>query len=178
MVEATEDLVTEIESGGNGLIQTRAEFRFACSHAADSAVQIVDRLARMVGAVAILESLPLERCGRDVQAAAKHIAMSPNNYIVAGRLTLGLARLSARFSASVKGRPPGKSSTPQCPLRGYLSRAMLCPVWVGCRLARLQRERPLSAKAVANCSDLRSLSPAPDQFTIRTHRAQTRMSAE
>jgi hypothetical protein len=32
----------------------------------------------------------LERSVRDVHAATKHVAMTPNNYIVAGRLTLGL----------------------------------------------------------------------------------------
>ena len=97
LVEAMDDLVAKIESGDDGLVQARAAFRLACSHATDSAVQIVDRLARMVGAVAILESFPLERCVRDVHAAAKHIAMSPNNYVVAGRLALGLEPLNGRF---------------------------------------------------------------------------------
>lgn len=97
LVEAMRDLVAELESGGDGLVQARASLRLACSHAADSAVEIVDRLARMVGAVSILESLPLERCVRDVHAAAKHIAMSPNNYVVAGRLALGLEPLNTRF---------------------------------------------------------------------------------
>ncbi len=97
LVETMGDLVAELESGGDGLIQARASLRLACSHAADSAVEIVDRLARMVGAVSILESLPLERCVRDVHAATKHIAMSPNNYLVSGRLALGLEPLSARF---------------------------------------------------------------------------------
>lgn len=97
LVEAMGDLITQVEAGGDGLVQARATFRLACSHAGDSAVQIVDRLARMVGAVAILESLPLERCVRDVHAAAKHIAMSPNNYVIAGRLALGLEPLNGRF---------------------------------------------------------------------------------
>ena len=97
LVEAMDDLVAEIESGGDGLVEARAALRLACSHAADAAVQIVDRLARMVGAVAILESLPVERCVRDVHAAAKHIAMSPNNYVIAGRLALGLEPLNAQF---------------------------------------------------------------------------------
>lgn len=96
LVEAMETLVAETDSGDDyALAEARAVFRLACSHAADSAVQIVDRLARIVGAVSILESLPLERCVRDVHAAAKHIAMNPNNYILAGRLALGLEPLNA-----------------------------------------------------------------------------------
>ena len=95
LVEAMDTLIAETDSGDNGLVEARAIFRLACSHAADSAVQIVDRLARIVGAVAILESLPLERCVRDVHAAAKHTAMNPNNYILSGRLALGLEPLNA-----------------------------------------------------------------------------------
>ena len=88
--EAMRDLVAQIESGGDGSIELQASLRLACSHAADSAVEVVNRLARIVGAVSILECMPLERCVRDVNAAAKHIAMNPNNYIVAGRIALGL----------------------------------------------------------------------------------------
>jgi hypothetical protein len=32
----------------------------------------------------------LERSVRDVHAATKHVAMTPNSYVVAGRLRLGL----------------------------------------------------------------------------------------
>jgi hypothetical protein len=39
---------------------------------------------------AILESCDLERQVRDVQAAVKHVAMSPNFFIAAGRVRLGL----------------------------------------------------------------------------------------
>lgn len=97
LVESMDDLFAGVTSGVEDLVPERAAFRLACSHAADTAVHVVDRLARMVGAVAILESQPLERCVRDVHAAAKHIAMNPNNYTIAGRLALGLEPPSARF---------------------------------------------------------------------------------
>jgi hypothetical protein len=53
-------------------------------------VRIGDMLAADAGAVAIFETCALERSIRDVHAAVKHVAMSPNSYTVAGRLTLGL----------------------------------------------------------------------------------------
>jgi hypothetical protein len=54
-------------------------------------------LATTAGAAAIFEICPLERAVRDVHAAVKHIAMSPNYYAVAGRLALGLDPGTARF---------------------------------------------------------------------------------
>jgi hypothetical protein len=60
-------------------------------------MRIVDALTAEAGAATIFEASPLERAARDVHAAVKHIAMSPNNYIVAGRLALGLDPGTTRF---------------------------------------------------------------------------------
>ena len=54
-------------------------------------------LAADAGAIAIFETSPLERFVRDIHAAVKHIAMSPNNYTVAGRLGFGLEPGTLRF---------------------------------------------------------------------------------
>jgi len=71
--------------------------RTACTHAAKSAVRIVDLLAAETGAAAIFETVadralcPRRSCG------GKHIAMNPNNYVVSGRLGLGLDPGTPRF---------------------------------------------------------------------------------
>jgi hypothetical protein len=57
----------------------------------------VQTLTTEAGASAIFESNLLERAGRDINAAVKHIAMSPQSYVVAGRLQLGLDPGSMRF---------------------------------------------------------------------------------
>jgi hypothetical protein len=62
-----------------------------------SAVEAEGMLAASAGAAAIFETCALERAVRDVRATAKHIAMGPNNYIIAGRLALGLDPGAARF---------------------------------------------------------------------------------
>ena len=72
-------------------------FRSALSYAAESAVRVVDMMASAAGAMAIFEDCGLERCTRDVHAAVKHIAMAPNNYVVAGRVRLGLDPGTSRF---------------------------------------------------------------------------------
>ena len=78
-------------------MRSRARLRIACAYAAETAVSIVQVLATETGASAIFEQSGLERAVRDVQAAVKHVAMSPYSYIVAGRLRLGLDPGSMRF---------------------------------------------------------------------------------
>lgn len=78
-------------------MEARGDVRIANAHAAEIAISVTDMLAASAGAAAIFETCALERAVRDVHAAAKHIAMSPNNYIIAGRLALGLDPGTARF---------------------------------------------------------------------------------
>ena len=97
LVEAMTELMAATDVGGDRLMQARAIFRVACAHAAERAARIVDMLAAAAGATAIFETCGLERAVRDVHAAVKHDAMSPNSYVVAGRLGLGLEPGMLRF---------------------------------------------------------------------------------
>jgi len=97
LVQTMNELVAATEEESDRLVQARAVFRGARAYAAESAISIVDTLAAETGAASIFETSPLERAVRDVHAAVKHIAMSPNNYIVPGRLALGLDAGTARF---------------------------------------------------------------------------------
>lgn len=97
LIEAMSELVAASAEEGQRLINARAVFRTACTHAAECAIRIADMLAAESGAVAIFETSTIERFIRDVHAAAKHIAMTPNNYVVSGRLGLGLDPGTPRF---------------------------------------------------------------------------------
>jgi len=97
LIETMTELMAATDIGGERLVVARARLRTAGAHAAETALSIVDMLAAEAGSVAIFESGPLERAIRDAQAAAKHIAMSPSSYIIAGRLGLGLEPGTARF---------------------------------------------------------------------------------
>jgi alkylation response protein AidB-like acyl-CoA dehydrogenase len=96
LVEAMRELMAAVEAGGDQLLPARVGFRTSCAHAAETARRIVDSLAAEAGTAAIFESTALERAVRDVHAAVKHVAMTPNTYIVAGRLSLGLNAGAAR----------------------------------------------------------------------------------
>lgn len=97
LVEAITELMSATDVGGDRLVRARALFRAACAHAAESAVRVVDMLSAVSGTVSIFESGRLERCARDVHTAVKHVAMSPNNYVIAGRICMGLDAGVARF---------------------------------------------------------------------------------
>jgi alkylation response protein AidB-like acyl-CoA dehydrogenase len=84
------DLVSDLDAGEDQLLRSRARLRTACAYAAEGSAGIVQMLAKETGASAIFESSRLERAVRDMDAAVKHIAMSPYSYTIAGRLQLGL----------------------------------------------------------------------------------------
>lgn len=88
--EAMGALVAAMERGEGDLIPLRAALRLACANAADAALSAAARLESLIGAVAIQEGAPLARRLRDLRAAVQHVAMSPNNYVLNGRLALGL----------------------------------------------------------------------------------------
>jgi alkylation response protein AidB-like acyl-CoA dehydrogenase len=97
LIDAMAELMAATDTGGQRLVEARADIRIANAQAAETAMSVTDMLAASAGAAAIFETCALERAVRDVRAAAKHIAMSPNNYIIAGRLALGLDPGAARF---------------------------------------------------------------------------------
>jgi alkylation response protein AidB-like acyl-CoA dehydrogenase len=95
--EAVTELLTALDEEGDRLMRARARLRIACAYAAEGSVSIVQMLTTEAGASSIFESSRLERAGRDINAAVKHIAMSPQSYMVAGRLRLGLDPGTMRF---------------------------------------------------------------------------------
>jgi alkylation response protein AidB-like acyl-CoA dehydrogenase len=97
LISAMNELTAAIDAGGQRLVRARAMYRSACTHAAESAIRISEMVSAAAGAASIWEEHPLERQVRDIQAAAKHIAMSPNNHVVSGRICLGLDPGTQRF---------------------------------------------------------------------------------
>ena len=97
MIAAMNELTSAIDDAGKRLVRARAMYRSACTHAAESSIRVAEIVSAAAGAAAIWEEFPLERQVRDISAAAKHIAMSPNNYVVSGRICLGLDPGTQRF---------------------------------------------------------------------------------
>lgn len=89
MRSAMSDLCASVESEGSDLVAARINFRLACSHAAEVAVSVVLSVNDLIGARALAESQPFERRERDVRAAAKHVAMSAEQFVIGGRYALG-----------------------------------------------------------------------------------------
>lgn len=89
MRSAMSALCASIESEGRDLVAARIDYRLACSHAAEVAVAVVLRVNDLIGARALAESQPFERRERDLRAAAKHVAMSAEQFVIGGRYALG-----------------------------------------------------------------------------------------
>ncbi len=94
--DAMAALADAVVHGAPGLLPFRATLRQAAAHAAEAALGVAASLERLAGTAAIFESGPLARRLRDLRAAVQHVAMSPNNHIIAGRLALGLDAGTAR----------------------------------------------------------------------------------
>lgn len=95
--EAMAALLAGVARGLPDLLPLRADLRLAAAQAADTALRIAALLEAVAGTVAIRETTPLARWLRDCRAAAQHVAMSPSNFAVGGRLQLGLEPGTARI---------------------------------------------------------------------------------
>jgi indole-3-acetate monooxygenase len=87
MRSAMSAMCASVEHNGSDLEAARIDFRLACSH--EISVGIVLKVNDLIGARALAESQPFERRERDVRAAAKHVAMSTEQFVVGGRYALG-----------------------------------------------------------------------------------------
>lgn len=95
------DAVTTLEAALDGppeaLRAARLFLRPALTQAAELCHAAVDAVARCAGMAAIQEAHRLERIVRDLDAAMKHVAVSPNGYVLGGRAALGQSPGTNRF---------------------------------------------------------------------------------
>jgi alkylation response protein AidB-like acyl-CoA dehydrogenase len=68
----------------------RTRIRLACLTAAENASAATDLVYRLAGSSAIFRASPLERCWRDVHAAAQHMSVQDARWETAGRILLGM----------------------------------------------------------------------------------------
>jgi indole-3-acetate monooxygenase len=71
-------------------LEERAMLRIACVTAAQASCRAVDLVLSVSGSSAIQASVPLERCWRDVHAAATHATIAEANFETTGKVLLGI----------------------------------------------------------------------------------------
>jgi alkylation response protein AidB-like acyl-CoA dehydrogenase len=76
-------------AGHEPSLEERSSVRIASLTAAENSVAAADLLYRLAGTTAIFQSSPLERCWRDVHAAAQHVAVQDGRWETAGRVLFG-----------------------------------------------------------------------------------------
>ncbi len=76
--------------GRTPTLEERSMLRIACVTAAQSSTRAVDLVFGISGSSAIQESAPIERCWRDVHAAATHATVAEVNHETTGKVLLGI----------------------------------------------------------------------------------------
>ncbi len=84
------DVWDTIEKGNVPTTRQKALVQLACSGAASTSVDAVQKVHAVAGATANFKSSPLERCMRDVMVVRQHIMVSPQFTESIGRALLGL----------------------------------------------------------------------------------------
>ena len=87
--QAVGELWRVVCAGGQPDTRLRALLQLACSHAAQAAVDAVDKVHAATGISANFLTSPLERCTRDVRVVRQHIMTSGQWIQGAGRVLLG-----------------------------------------------------------------------------------------
>ena len=86
--ESARDAWQAVRRTGELSPEHRALIRLTAAEATSLAVQATERMHRAGGATAILRSSPLDRCWRDIQAAARNIAVTEDHFAAVGKLLL------------------------------------------------------------------------------------------
>ncbi len=88
LTQTLQALWLEVTAGRTPTPLQRAELRLACWHSTQCCLQAVDLMYAAAGGAALYETQPLERCFRDIHAAAQHMALASANLEPLGRVLL------------------------------------------------------------------------------------------
>ena len=92
-----ERAMTLVEDGASLDPATQAELRAANVYATETGVAVTEQAFRYAGGSALHLEDPLQRCLRDVNAGAQHLAASDIAYENHGQFLLGLSQASPRY---------------------------------------------------------------------------------
>jgi len=84
-----EELWEEVEAGGPGSPERRADLRLAICHASTASLRAMEAVIDAVGTSAIFRSSPMERRIRDLRVASAHIMVGWPMWEAVGRVVLG-----------------------------------------------------------------------------------------
>ena len=90
LYEALSEAWQVVSAGQRLSIAQRAMLWLASTHAANTAKEATELMFSAGGSASPYTSSGLERCVRDIHAAAQHITVAPPNYQMAGQALLGL----------------------------------------------------------------------------------------
>jgi indole-3-acetate monooxygenase len=90
LLEACDEAWNAASSGAPLTLDQRVLVRLACAQVAEATRTVVRIAYDVGGGTSVYESCPLQRCFRDVHAAAQHVQVQSANFETGGRVMLGL----------------------------------------------------------------------------------------
>ena len=90
LYETVDEVWRSVCAGAEPSVEEQHLLRLAGTHAADSALAVVESMYKAGGGTAVYTRSPLDRQMRDVHAATQHIGVSHIHYELAGRIFLGM----------------------------------------------------------------------------------------
>ncbi len=88
-IDRLEAVWASVLAGAAPTLEQRAMARLAVNHATDVAAEITAVALRLGGPRALFETSPVQRCFRDMHAAAQHVFVAGEQYERVGQLLLG-----------------------------------------------------------------------------------------
>jgi len=88
-IELFEAAWTTVSAGGTLTRRQQSELRSVATYATETAVEVVTGLFRAAGGGALYRAGVLQRCLRDINAAAQHLMVSDSAYERLGQILLG-----------------------------------------------------------------------------------------
>lgn len=90
LLEACDEIWEGVSAGAAATLEQRAAVRLACAQVAEATKAVAQTAYEIGGGTAVYESCPIQRCFRDVHAAAQHVQIQPLGFETGGRVLLGL----------------------------------------------------------------------------------------
>jgi alkylation response protein AidB-like acyl-CoA dehydrogenase len=90
LFEACDDVWETLATGAELSLEQRAAARLSAAQVAEAAKAVVQIAYDIGGGTSVYESCPLQRCFRDMYAAAQHVQVQSGNFETCGRVMLGM----------------------------------------------------------------------------------------
>ena len=93
VIEVLEQAWDSVSNGNTPDLQLQIEMRSSATYATEVAVDVASQAFRYGGGRALYSTSVLQRCLRDLEAAAQHLMVSDSSYEIHGQFMMGMLEI-------------------------------------------------------------------------------------